>query len=173
MAVSDEGLALLRDLRGKTSRKLNLNVGIASAAAYSPDGNLLAVASGSGFARVWETATWHQIATLGGFPRYVESVAFSADGTRLATGSGGRQAIKLFDIQSWQELLALEGTGAMFLSTAFSTDGSALGSLNGSGELRIWQAPSWPQIEAAEKASPKRAAMDLPKKIGTFPSVSF
>jgi WD40 repeat protein len=161
VAVGDEGVALLRDLRAKTSTKLNLNGGMASAIVYSPDGRLVALGSGTGYARLWETAAWREVATLGGFRRYVESVAFYADGTRLATGSEGRQAVKLWDTQSWQELLTLEGQGALFFSTEFSPDGNALGSLNGSGVLHIWQAPSWDQIEAEEKAQQALRYPDL------------
>ena len=155
LAVGDEGVALLRDLRARISTQLKLNGGMASAVVYSPDGRRLALGSGSGYARLWETATWRELKTLSGFPRYVESVAFSADGARLATGSEGRQAVKVWDTQSWQDLLTLEGEGGpLFFSTAFSSDGNTLGSLNGDGILHIWQAPSWGQIEAEEKAQP-------------------
>jgi len=152
IAVGDQNVALLRDLRAKTSTKLNLNAGMADAVVYSPDGSLLALGSGSGYARVWKAAPWHEVATLSGFPRYVESVAFSADGTRLATGSEGRQAVKLWDMQSQQDVLTLQGEGPSYFLTAFSPDGNTLGSLNLYGVLHIWQAPSWDKIEAEETA---------------------
>jgi WD40 repeat protein len=109
-----------------------------------------------GYARVWGTKTWREEATLRGFLNAVFSVAFSPDGTRLATGgSNPDDAVKLWDVDSWQEVLTLEGAGSLFVSTAFSPDGNAIGMLTGDGFLHVWQAPSWEEIAAAE-------AKDLP-----------
>ncbi|HVM47301.1 MAG TPA: serine/threonine-protein kinase [Candidatus Acidoferrum sp.] len=119
--------------------------------AFSPAGDRLAIASHLGFARVWRTDTWREEATLRGFLNAVDSVAFSPDGKRLATGgSNPDDAIKLWDADSWQELLTLEGTGSLFTSTAFSPDGNALGTQSEDGFLHVWQAPSWEEINAAE-----------------------
>jgi WD40 repeat protein len=104
-----------------------------------------------GYARVWRTAIWRKEATLRGFLNAVDSVSFSPDGKRLATGgSNPDDAEKLWDVDSWQETLTLEGTGSSFDPTAFSPDGNALGTLNEDGVLRIWQAPSWEEIATAE-----------------------
>ena len=46
------------------------------------------MASYLGYARVWETANWREVATLRGFKLGAQSVAFSPDGNRLATGAG-------------------------------------------------------------------------------------
>jgi WD40 repeat protein len=120
-------------------------------ATFSPDGKLFAVASTLGFARVWETGTLREMATFRDFLLGVHSVAFSPDGKRLATGSNGQEAIKLWDMKSHQELIALEGQGSIFHSSAFSPDGDLLGSSNLNGVLHLWRAPSWAQIAAAEK----------------------
>jgi WD40 repeat protein len=81
----------------------------------------------------------------------VHSVAFSADGTRLALGSDGREAVKLWDVASLEDVATLGARGSVFLSTKFSPDGNVLGSLNDSGILYLWRAPSWDEINAAEE----------------------
>ncbi|MEO6033641.1 MAG: WD40 repeat domain-containing protein, partial [Verrucomicrobiota bacterium] len=87
------------------------------------------------------------------------SVALSPDGERLVTGSDGKEAIKFWDVQSHEELLTLEGQGSMFSMTAFSSDGAVLGTLNSYDSkrsiLHLWRAPSWAEIEAAEKEGRK------------------
>ncbi len=121
-------------------------------AAFSSDGKRFAVASALGYARVWETATWKEEATLRGFLNAVHAVAFSPDGQRLATGgSNPDDTVKLWDTASWQELLTLEGEGSLFDLTSFSPDGNAIGAWSGSdGTLNLWRAPSWAEINATE-----------------------
>ena len=128
-----------------------------SGATFSADGKLLAAASGHGFTRIWDAATLQERATLRGFLQGVGSVAFSPDSRRLVTTSDGKEAIKLWDVASHEELLTLEGQGSMFAVTAFSPDGAVLGTMNSPGDskrgvLHLWRAPSWAEIEAAEKA---------------------
>jgi WD40 repeat protein/serine/threonine protein kinase len=119
-------------------------------AAFSPNGNSFAVASTFGYARVWDAATWRELATLSGFLSGVNSVAFSPDAQRLAAGSGKQQALSLWDTASWQSVLTLEGQGAGFFNTSFSPDGNVVGSVNVDGNLYLWRAPSWTEIAATE-----------------------
>ena len=104
-----------------------------------------------GFCPGMGTATWREEATLRGFLNAVNSVVFSPDGQRLATGgSNPDDAVKLWDVDSWQELLTLEGTGYPISLTAFSPDGNAIGTVSKDGILHVWRAPSWAEINAAE-----------------------
>jgi WD40 repeat protein len=124
---------------------------------FSADGKRLAAASDTGFARIWDAATMGEIATLRGFLQGVHSVAFSPDGLRLVTGGTGKEAIVLWDVESHEELLTLEGQGSVFVPTSFSPDGNVIGSMNRPDTqrsiLHLWRAPSWAEIEAAEKES--------------------
>jgi WD40 repeat protein len=143
------GKSVLRDIA--TGHQTSLETLMPWGGTFSPDGKLFAVASTLGFARLWETATLRETATFKDFLLGVHSVAFSPDGKRLAAGSNGQEAIKLWDIDSHQELLALEGQGSVFHPSAFSPDGDLLGSSNINGVLHIWRTPSWAEIAAAEK----------------------
>lgn len=145
-----------RNLSEHSNTNLPLDVLEGGDSAFSPGGERFTVASDLGYARVWDTATWLEETTLRGFLNSVNSVAFSPDGKRLATGgSNPDDAVKLWDVDSWQELLTLEGTGSQFNVTSFSPDGNAIGTMSRDGSLHVWQAPSWDEIvlaEAKEKA---------------------
>ena len=95
------------------------------------------------------------MATLGGFLTGVHRVSFSPDGKRLAIDGHGKEAVRLCDTESWQEVITLEGQGTGSPGAWFSPDGNAIGWLNSAiGVVHIWRAPSWEEIDAAEKAIP-------------------
>ncbi|HEX4054449.1 MAG TPA: hypothetical protein VHX86_09310 [Tepidisphaeraceae bacterium] len=53
-------------------------------------------------------------------------------------------------MDSWQDVLTLHAEGNLFTAATFSPDGNAIGVVTDQGILRVWQAPSWDQIAAAE-----------------------
>jgi len=151
VALGWHGDASGRNLPEQSTTNLPLDTMEGWTAAFSPDGKLFASSSSLGYARVWQTATWREAATLRGFLNAVNSVAFSPDNQRLATGgSSPKDTVKLWDVDSWQELLTLEVSGSQFSTTAFSPDGNAIGTLSKDGFLHVWQAPTWEEINAAE-----------------------
>jgi WD40 repeat protein len=156
VALGSEGDVVVRDLAAQSSSKPDLKfLEPAPSCAFSPDGKLFAIASRLGYARVWETANWREAATLRGFQLGAHSVAFSPDGERLATGAGaGDAALHLWDVASWQDVLTLSAEGSIFGSTQFSPDGNTIGTMSTEGILNLWRAPSWAQINAAEKSAP-------------------
>jgi WD40 repeat protein len=56
------------------------------AAVFSPDGLRIATASRDGTAKLWDAITGSQLLTLHGGEGGLNGVAFSPEGTRLATG---------------------------------------------------------------------------------------
>ncbi len=77
--------------------------------------------------------------TLKGHKEDVNSVAWSPDGKRLATGSSDR-TIKVWDAAGGQELLSLKGHNGGVYSVAWSPDGTRLASGSLDGTVKIWYA---------------------------------
>jgi WD40 repeat protein len=148
VALDGEGSGQLRHLATKRDTRLDLKQ--VSGTAFSPDGRLLAAVSFLGVGQLYDTATGRKTATLQGFLQGAHSVGFSPEGQRLAIGSNGNEAIKLWDVESFQELLTLKGQGSMFNSVTFSPDGNVLASGNSQGILHIWRAPSFEDIARLE-----------------------
>lgn len=149
-----EGEFVLRNLVDQSQRTLELNILEADMGSYSPDGKLFAIASSLGHARVWDARTWQPVATLRGFLKGAHTVGFSADGKRLAIGSGDNEAVKLWDPESMQDVFTLEGQGTGYMGVWFSPDGNTITWGNKSGVLHVWHAPSWEEINAAEAKDP-------------------
>ena len=75
---------------GKRVATLGHESGV-NAVVFSPDGRLVATASGDQTARVWEVSSGKRVATLG-HEDVVNAVVFSPDGRLVATASwDGRQ----------------------------------------------------------------------------------
>ena len=96
--------------------------------AFSPDARILA-SSGSTLddhtVKLWDLPSGRELHTLSGHSDRVYSVAFSADGHTLASGSF--RSIKLWDVDSGQELRTFSGDFGAVNSLAFSPDGRILG----------------------------------------------
>jgi WD40 repeat protein len=119
---------------------------------FSPDGRTL---STSGFDEVkfWDMSARRE---LGPFPEVSGGwgMAFSSDGRRLLTGNaGGTDPVKLWDMATHRELLALQAQGQFFMGLSFSPDGNTLIAVSLDGVVSLWRAPSWAEIEAAEKGA--------------------
>ena len=152
VVVGFEGRISLRDLPAQQSTFPNLDVLEPGSTGFSPDGKYFVVASYLGYVRLWNTANWSEVATLRGYRLGVHSAAFSLDGKRLATGGGSAfDTVKLWDAESWQDVLTLDGLGSAW-GTTISADGNAVASVSNSRIIQVWQAPTWAEIAAAEKA---------------------
>jgi WD40 repeat protein len=145
---------------GKLLRTIAVENGIVFDARFSPDGKLLATASGSGKAvpavlgevRLWRPATGELVRKLPSHRRGVYGVAFSSDGTRLA--SGGLAAIvegkrvdgelTVWDLRTGKELWTRGGHTGAVGALAFSADGKTLASGGGrfDGKVKLWDVAS-------------------------------
>ena len=115
-----------------------VSAGRAAAAAFSPDGRILATAV-DGSIGLWNTATRRQIGTpmtAGLGPVY--AVAFSPDGRTLAT-AGADGTARLWDVATQQEIGTPMTAGPdPVYAVAFSPDGRTLATAGGDGTARSW-----------------------------------
>ncbi len=73
--------------------------------------------------------------------RLVHTVAVSADGTKIASGSADR-TIRILDLASGAEILKLTGHNGMIYSVAFSPDSRRIVSASSDCTHRVWDAVS-------------------------------
>jgi len=121
--------------------------------ALSREGTQAVSVSDEGTVAIWDLSSFQPIDVFRGHMLGAHGVALSPDGMRLATSSNGREAVKLWDLSTRRELIMLAGQGSSFGDVAFSPDGRWLAARNMKNELHLWHAPSWEEIEAAEKKS--------------------
>jgi hypothetical protein len=89
--------------------------------------------------RVWDAQTGQEKLTLKGHTGGVLSVAFSRDGTRIASASGDN-TVKVWGSSTGQEKLTLKGHTDLVSSVAFSPDGKRIASASGDRTVKVWDA---------------------------------
>jgi WD40 repeat protein/predicted Ser/Thr protein kinase len=119
--------------------------------AFSPDGTQAASVAYDGRLAIWNPSSFQLIDAFKGHLLGAHAVAFSPDCRRLATSSVSREAVRLWDLSTHREFITLAGQGSDFRFVAFSPDGRWLAARNDEGQLHLWHAPSWEEIEAEEK----------------------
>jgi len=105
---------------------------------YSPDGTRFATASDDGTAKVWEAATGGELLTLETGPS--AAVAFSSEGSHLATANYEAKTATIWDADTGRELLTLAGHTGGVNHIAFSPDGSRLATASDDTTAKVWDA---------------------------------
>ncbi|MGA3325281.1 MAG: protein kinase [Terriglobia bacterium] len=106
--------------------------------AFSPDGKLLASVASNTKVRLWDVASGTLRQTLAEHPSLVTAIAFSPDGTVLASAGMIENQIKLWYVASGALLKALSGHTDTITSIAFSPDGKLLASGSDDKTVRLW-----------------------------------
>jgi WD40 repeat protein len=124
-----------------TSKILSeLNVGSIRNSAISPDGRILATASGKE-AQIWDVQTRRAVMRLTGHSASISRVVFNSNSQRLLTASEDKTA-RIWDLRTGQTLTVLKGHEDTIDSAAFSPDGRRVVTASGDGTARIWDAES-------------------------------
>jgi WD40 repeat protein len=107
-------------------------------ARFSPDGRYVATV-GNSDARLWDASTGGYLRSFVGHVDVVTSVAFSPDGTRLAT-AGHDNTARVWDVTSGAQLMVLRGHSGGIRDVVFSPDGAQLVTASSDRTARIWDA---------------------------------
>ncbi len=108
------------------------------AAAFSPDGSQLAMASADTTISLWDFRSRTLRRIISGHHHFVFSVAFSPDGQRLLS-SGADKTARVWEVASGRELLRLDHPLQIHTAT-FSPDGGAIATGCGDRAIRLWDA---------------------------------
>jgi WD40 repeat protein len=123
--------------------------------AFSPDGTRLAGAvlydatrpSLSRTVQVWDLTTSRLLLGLTGHKINVASVAFSPNGSVLAT-SGHDNVIRLWDATTGQGLFVLKGHITSVVALAFAWDGKTLASGGTDGTVKLWHVQTGQELSS-------------------------
>ena len=127
--------------------------------ALSPDGKRAATASSDGTAKVWDTSTSLSAGAVTGEATLtlrghtvlqsgeplVTGVAFSPDGTRIATSSFDRTVI-VYDSTTGAPLLTLRGHTDAIFGFTFSPDGARIATAGYDGVAKVWEATTGEEL---------------------------
>jgi WD40 repeat protein/serine/threonine protein kinase len=113
------------------------------------DRETVATASYDQAVKLWDKGTQQELRSLTGESQALFALALSPDGRRLATG-GSEGTLRLWDVATSQLVAVVKvSSKEWIMALAFSPDGNTLMAIT-TEMLRVWRAPSWAEIEAAE-----------------------
>ena len=119
---------------------------------YSPDGRIIASATQNGVLALWDAEKGNPPVVVPRSTQELWSLSFSPDGTRLlVSGKRASDVVRLLDVSSKRFVLSLSGKPELYGCVRMSADGSAIYAV-GEETVLAWRAPSWAEIEAAEKS---------------------
>jgi WD40 repeat protein len=105
--------------------------------AFSPDGNTLATGtSGDHLVILWDVPSGQIRKKLYGHKAFVNTLAFSRDGTTLASAS---QTIRLWDVDLGEAIDSLPTSSSWAPFLSFSPDGAVLAASHERNGVKLWQ----------------------------------
>ncbi len=134
---------------------------------FRKDGKRLVSGGNDRLVKVWDVDSGRELLAMPGHTLGVHGVAYSPDGGRIVSCSGGFlfekgkavPEVKVWDAESGKELLSLSGHEGVVLSASFSPDGKKIFTSGRDKTMRFWDATTGKALKTIsnEKAYPSYA----------------
>lgn len=138
--MAAEQVVLWDVVTGKETHRLEGHKNGAFAPIFGPDGKTL-ISCDNKTIRWWDVATGKELLARNLQIPWIGVMAFSPDGTTLATG-GSRGAVQLWDLATGKQKRPLGGHQAGVLGVAVSPDGRIFATAGGDKLIRLWDSTS-------------------------------
>ncbi len=122
----------------ETEDEIEGSAGNIRESAISPDGQNVVSVSYDKNLYMWDMATGELVRIFFGHTDKVASIAYHPDGTRIVSGGGGDQTIRVWDAETAEQLLLLGEHGGWVKCVKFAPDGRLLLSSGDDNIVRLW-----------------------------------
>lgn len=143
LAAGSYGQVIVWDLtKAQPVKQLTNVLGAVNDLRFSPKGDLLAIGGGQpsakGDLRLYQTSDWKLLGVLRGHDDVVMSMAFSPDGTQLASASFDH-SVRLWDVKTHASLKEYHHHSDFVYAVAFSPDGKRLVSASKDRTVQLFE----------------------------------
>lgn len=114
-------------------------------AEFSPDGNYIVTASADCTAKIWDSKSFKEIATLSGHKAFVRSAHYSPDGKQILTRSNDCTII-IWNAVTFERLATLHDHYAALSDASYSTDSKYIIASSSDCTAKIWDAKTFEEI---------------------------
>jgi WD40 repeat protein len=122
-----------------------------AAVSFSKDGRLVAVGYHTGWVRLWDWESGTRVAEFHEHLGQVQTVAFSASGSLLASGGDSDENVVVYSVAPPRVLRVLEGHTLGVTSVAFAPDGKTLAAAGNDGTVRLWNLATYQPVLTLKK----------------------